>query len=70
MAREYCEANGLPFDPMNPVNEVYQVLADYEAGLWDENKKDIKYYVDKREPPDRAVRGIFRACRKDRIGSL
>ena len=46
VAREYCEVNGLPFDPMNPVNEVYQVLADYEAGLWDENKKDIKYYVD------------------------
>lgn len=46
VAREYCETNGLPFDPMNPVNEVYQVLADYETGLWDENKKDIKYYVD------------------------
>lgn len=46
VAREYCEANGLTFDPMNPINELYQVLEDYEAGLWDENKKNIKYYVD------------------------
>jgi len=46
VAREYCERNNIPFDALNPTNDVRQAIADYETGLWDENKKEIKYYVD------------------------
>ena len=45
VAREYCDANGIEFDSMNPSQEVRDAVAAYKADLLERNRNQIHYYV-------------------------
>lgn len=44
VAREYCDANGIEFDSMNPSQEVRDAVAAYKADLLERNRNQIHYY--------------------------
>ena len=45
VAREYCDANGIEFDSLNPSQEVKDAVNDYQAELLEAHRRDIVYYV-------------------------
>lgn len=45
IAREYCDANGIEFDSLNPSQEVKDAVNDYQAELLEAHRRDIVYYV-------------------------
>lgn len=45
MAREYCKANGIAFDCMNPGQEVIDAVNDRKAELLEAHRGDIVYCV-------------------------
>lgn len=45
IAQEYCDANGIEFDSMNPSQEVRDAVAAYKADLLERNRNQIHYYV-------------------------
>ena len=45
MAREYCKANGIAFDCMNPGQEVIDAVNDRKADLLEAHRGDIVYCV-------------------------
>ena len=45
IAREYCDANGIEFDSMNPGQEVIDAINDRKAELLEAHRGDIVYCV-------------------------
>lgn len=45
VAREYCDANGIEFDSMNPGQEVIDAINDRKADLLEAHRGDIVYCV-------------------------
>lgn len=45
VAREYCDANGIEFDSMNPGQEVIDAVNDRKAELLEAHRGDIVYCV-------------------------
>lgn len=45
IAQEYCDANGIEFDSMNPSQEVKDAVNTYKVELLETHREDINYYV-------------------------
>lgn len=46
VAKEYCETNDIPFDALNPTNDVREAIDEYTVELFEGFEDDIVFFVD------------------------